>query len=161
MKHLRRLIILITALILVCVSCFSVDTPKNNNEIIQSKNDIQKLYYEEPKNITINGRDYLLSSLPDGKFGGEFITSVIGEGPKTFNPWTSKDATSTEIGGILYDGLLGTDVNTGEVIPNLAKSYEISPDKKSYQKNSFKRNNRKPERDYNQHYRHYRNCCFF
>jgi len=132
MKYLKKLVIIIVILVLICVSCFSVDRTNDNNEFQQIENQEQKLYYEEPKNITINGRDYLLSSLPVGKFGGEFITSTIGEGPKTFNPWTSKDATSSEIGGLLYDGLLRTDVNTGEVIPNLAKSYTISPDNKTY-----------------------------
>jgi len=132
MKHFKRLLILIAIIAAVCVSCFSADTQKANNEIQLTDTTEQKLYYKEPQSVMINGRDYLMSSLPTGKFGGEFITSVIGEGPKTFNPWTSKDATSTEIGGLLYDGLLGTDVNTGEVIPNLAKSYEISADKKTY-----------------------------
>ena len=132
MGYLRKLLILIAIVTLICVSCFSADRERDNADISQSIITDDNLYYEEPTSITINGRDYLLSSLPVGKFGGEFISSTIGEGPKTFNPWTSKDATSTEIGALLYDGLLGTDANTGEVIPNLAKFYEISDDKKSY-----------------------------
>lgn len=55
----------------------------------------------------------------------EFRTSVIGEGPKTFNPWESKDNTSSVLGGLMYDGLVGTDSYTGEVVPKLAKSFEI------------------------------------
>ncbi len=84
-----------------------------------------------PKNVTIKGIDYLQSQLPVGKFGGVFTTSIMGE-PKTFNPYNANDATSTELSEIMYDGLTQTDVTTGEVIPKLAKSFEILPDKKTY-----------------------------
>ena len=77
------------------------------------------------KNITINGIDYLQSQAPVGKFGGELIISTIGEGPKTFNPCNSKDATSSSMAGMMYDGLLTTDAKTGKVVPLLAKSFEI------------------------------------
>lgn len=77
------------------------------------------------KNITINGIDYLQSQAPVGKFGGELVISTIGEGPKTFNPCNSKDATSSSMAGMMYDGLLTTDAKTGKVVPLLAKSFEI------------------------------------
>lgn len=77
------------------------------------------------KNITINGIDYLQSQAPVGKFGGELIISTIGEGPKTFNPCNSKDATSSSMAGMMYDGLLTTDAKTGKVVPLLAKGFEI------------------------------------
>ncbi len=72
------------------------------------------------------------SQLPIGKFGGTFFTSTLGEGPQTFNPFNSKDALSSEIGDLLFDGLTMTDANTGEVIPKLAKSFEISDNGKKY-----------------------------
>ena len=58
---------------------------------------------------------------PMGKFGGELVISTIGEGPKTFNPCNSKDATSSAMAVLMYDGLLTTEPKTGEVIPLLAK----------------------------------------
>ena len=83
------------------------------------------------KNVTINGIDYLQSQLPIGIFGGVFTTSIMGE-PKTFNPYNANDATSAELSEIMYDGLTQTNVVSGEVIPKLAKSFEILPDKKTY-----------------------------
>ncbi len=81
---------------------------------------------------TIDGVDYLLSRSPAGKYGGVFVTSTIGEGPKTFNSWNSMDATSSLAADIMFDGLVTTDAYTGEVIPRLAKDIEILPDKKTY-----------------------------
>jgi len=85
----------------------------------------------QPKNVSIAGVDYLQSQLPVGKFGGTFATSIIGE-PKTFNPYNANDATSAELSEIMYDGLTQTDPTNGAVIPKLAKSFEILPDKKTY-----------------------------
>ena len=87
---------------------------------------------KEPESKTIDGVDFLTSRGKKGKFGGDIITSVIGEGPKTFNPFNSNDATSSTLSGIMYDGLLYTDPYTGEIRPKLAKSFEILPDKKTY-----------------------------
>lgn len=132
MEKIKKIIFLIIFISIIFVSCFSADSEKNTVVSEKSANSEQQLIYNEPQSITVNGRDFIMSSLPVGKFGGEFITSTIGEGPKTFNPWSAKDATSSEIGGLLYDSLLKTDANTGEVIPNLAKSYSISSDNNSY-----------------------------
>jgi len=84
-----------------------------------------------PVNKTINGVDYLQSNLPAGKFHGQYISYVMGE-VATFNPYNSSDATSSELSEIMYDGLVQTNPLNGEVIPKLAKSYTISPDKKTY-----------------------------
>ena len=83
------------------------------------------------KNVTIDGVDYLQSLLPVGKFGGKYTTSTVGD-PKTFNPFNANDATSAEFAEIMYDGLAMTDPSTGEVIPKLAKNFEVLPDKKTY-----------------------------
>ena len=90
------------------------------------------LDYPVPKTKTIDGVDYLQSQLPVGKFGGDFVTSTIGEGPKTFNPFTSTDATSSAMADMLYDGLFTSNPLTGEVIPKLAKSIEVKDDGKTY-----------------------------
>lgn len=127
-----KLLLAIILISLVTVSCFSID--KQPAQVVEREEtiDVHDFSYEEPQIITIDGIDYLQSQLPIGKFGGEFVSSTIGEGPKTFNLWTAKDNTSSEIGALMFDSLLTTDVNTGEVIPNMAKSIDISPDNCKY-----------------------------
>lgn len=72
--------------------------------------------------MTIDGVDYLVSRGEVGKFGGDIVTSTIGEGPKTFNPFNSNDATSSMLSSIMYDGLFYTDPYNGKVRPRLAKA---------------------------------------
>ena len=107
-------------------ACVRADIPENcvvkNNIAIEDN----IIYPANPKNIILNGIDYLQSQAPLGSFGGELILSTIGEGPKTFNPCNTKDATSASMAGILYDGLVTTNPLTGEVEPLLAKSFEIN-----------------------------------
>ena len=81
--------------------------------------------YSNPYIKTIDGVDYMVSTLPCGKFGGKFVTSTIGEGPKTFNPFTSTDATSSSMADMMYDGLFTSNPMTGKVVPKLAKSVEM------------------------------------
>lgn len=81
--------------------------------------------YSNPYTKTIDGVDYMVSTLPCGKFGGKFVTSTIGEGPKTFNPFTSTDATSSSMADMMYDGLFTSNPMTGKVVPKLAKSFEM------------------------------------
>ena len=109
-KFVKRLLLILIFVLLVCVSCFRIDTPPE---------------------FRINGIDYRLSTMPLGKFGGEFVTSEISD-PKTFNPFVSKDATSSAIGDMLYEGLIGSSPLKGDIVPVLAKSYEISDDKTTY-----------------------------
>ena len=102
---------------------------KPENVSVQKTADV---IYPEPVNITIDGIDYQQAQTPVGKYGGNIVVSTIGDGPKTFNPWESKDATSSAFGEMLYDGLTVTDVNTGKTIPKMAKSIEVLPDKLTY-----------------------------
>ena len=83
------------------------------------------VYPAKEKNVTINCVDYLQSQAPVGYFGGELIISTIGEGPKTFNPCNTKDSTSSSMAGLMYDGLVTTNPRTGEVEPQLAKSFTV------------------------------------
>ena len=76
-----------------CRFCIVRDTPFDVNKAQNEKTNVQVLEYPVPKNIKFNGVDYLQSQVPVGEFGGELITSIIGEGPKTFNPFNSKDNT--------------------------------------------------------------------
>ena len=125
MKKLSGIILLIFLLALCLKCCIRADIPETQvNKTITS--DIKNIVYPPGnKNVTINGIDYLQSQTPVGKYGGELVLSTIGEGPKTFNPCNTKDATSSTMAGMMYDGLLTTDPKDGKVIPLMAKSYQI------------------------------------
>lgn len=120
--------IILFALILFAVkACLVVDKnpelkPNNakkiDNALIPSSKSPFKTLYKD-------GVDYLVSRGEIGKYGGEFRSSIIGEGPKTFNSWEAKDNTSSTLSGLMFDGLVTTDAYTGEVIPKLAKSVEV------------------------------------
>ncbi len=131
-RRVFRAIFVILLVSVLCKACLVKDVPTTQNTIqAHSQNSINQ-NYPAPKNITINGIDYLQSQAPIGNFGGEIIFSSLGEGPKTFNPFNSKDNTSSTMSAIMYDGLLSTDPITGQPSPKLAKSYTISPDGKTY-----------------------------
>lgn len=128
-----RVLLVILFVAIVCKACLVKDIPAVN----KSGKNIQKdnllvSSYPSPKNVTINGVDYLQSQAPVGNFGGELITSTIGEGPKTFNPFNCKDNTSQIMSSVMFDGLLTTDPISGQPVPKLAKSFSISPDGKTY-----------------------------
>ncbi|MBY0545682.1 MAG: ABC transporter substrate-binding protein [Candidatus Obscuribacterales bacterium] len=67
-----------------------------------------------------------------GEFGGTMTVSTFGSGPKTFNVWSASDVESHGIGLLLFDPLIVPDAWTGQYIPRLAKSFEVSPDKCEY-----------------------------
>lgn len=132
MKKVFYILVICVVLSLFVKSCIKVDVADS----VETKKDFniqaETVFPAQSKNVTINGVDYLQSQAPLGKFGGNLISSTIGEGPKTFNPFNTKDATSATMAEIMYDGLFTTDAKTGDVIPKLAKSYSISPDGKTY-----------------------------
>lgn len=134
MKRVIYLIILIGILTACMPACLKRDTNFSQSEIpvvkeVQlDKYSLNKIF-PNPKTVTINGIDYLQSQLPVGDYGGRLITSTIGEGPKTFNPFTAKDATSSQMANMMYDGLVSMNPVTGEVIPKLAKSIEVKGNK--------------------------------
>ena len=132
MKRVIYVILVIILILSLLKACIRRDIPLANS--INSKPDILNTiqFPEDQKNITIKGIDYIQSQAPIGKFGGSITASTIGEGPKTFNPFNSKDNISTIMSEIMYDGLLTTHPITGKPIPKLAKSYSISDDGKEY-----------------------------
>jgi len=132
-RRFLRVLLVILLVGLLCKACLVKDTaPVTDIEIKPSESSRMSTQYPAPKNVTINGVDYLQSQAPVGSFGGELVSSTIGEGPKTFNPFNSKDNTSSTLASIMYDGLLTTDPVTGMPAPKLAKSYTISPDGRTY-----------------------------
>lgn len=79
-----------------------------------------------------HGEEFRVARGKVGRYGGTFYSSSIGEGPKTFNPWVSTDATSGQVGGMLVSGLVDIDAYNGQVVPALAKSVEVKPDNLTY-----------------------------
>lgn len=128
--YIVSILLFITAIL---ASCVRIDRPEA--EVEQGVSNKIVLQQHKPYPVqtkTIDGIDYLLSRSPSGKYGGTFVSSTIGEGPKTFNSWNSMDATSSLAADLMFDGLVSTDAYTGEIIPKLAKSIKVLPDKKTY-----------------------------
>jgi peptide/nickel transport system substrate-binding protein len=84
------------------------------------------------RTVEQNGVEMIEARGEIGRFGGMFSTSQIGDGPKTFNPWVSTDATSSTLGGMMFSGLVTTDAYTGDVLPYLAKAVKLGDDKMTY-----------------------------
>jgi peptide/nickel transport system substrate-binding protein len=57
----------------------------------------------------------------------ELIQAILSD-PKTFNTVISQDATSSSVGGMMFNGLVIQNPNTGEIEPALAESWEMSED---------------------------------
>lgn len=132
---MKKLVYTLIFVALLTGACFRIDRSSDienisHNGEVSSEN--KRADYQLSETVNIEGIDYRMSNLPIGKFGGQIVSSTIGEGPKTFNPWVAKDATSAQIGDLLYDPLLSSNPITGEVIPRLAKEFSVSSDKKTY-----------------------------
>lgn len=133
MKKVLYAVLIIIFVLFALKSCINADIPESQIKKQATIKQQQKVQFPpQAKTVTINGVDYLQSQAPVGKFGGALVSSTIGEGPKTFNPFNTKDATSATMAELMFDGLVTTKPDTGEVIPKLAKSFEISPDGKVY-----------------------------
>ena len=132
MKWVVYIILVLVIVMGLLKSCINRDIPETTSfqNTIQTTKEI--IYPEDQKTITIDGVDYLQSQAPVGNFGGTLTSSTIGEGPKTFNPFNSKDNISSIMSEIMYDGLLTTHPISGQPIPKLAKSFTISDDGKDY-----------------------------
>ena len=134
MKRIVYLVLILFIVAFALKGCLKKDRGFDDDVYLTDVRPLEVIKYdfEKPKNVTINGVDYLQARGEVGKFGGEIISSTIGEGPKTFNPFNANDNTSAQLSGIMYDGLVTTDPYDGTIIPKLAKDVEILPDKKTY-----------------------------
>jgi peptide/nickel transport system substrate-binding protein len=64
--------------------------------------------------------------------GGEFVDSNVND-IKTIHPLLADDADSLGTAGLIYDGLFGTDIRTGQPAPTgLADYWEVAPDRRTY-----------------------------
>ncbi len=71
--------------------------------------------------------DAEIAPFPPGQHGAIFVTTMPGD-INTLNPLISEDAASGAAISRFLEGLTTLDPETGEIIPRLAKSWEISPD---------------------------------
>lgn len=127
MKKAGYVILVLIFIAILAKACIIADTPTPITQE-KSKNTAteQIIYPQNQKNITIADVDYLQSQAGIGIYGGSLVASTIGEGPKTFNPFNTKDNISTMMSEIMYDGLLTTHPVTGQPIPKLAKSFSVN-----------------------------------
>src|SRR6059036_618269 len=70
-------------------------------------------------------------NIEPGQHGGRLVMAVFGE-PKTFNPVTANESSSTDIIDALFAGLVKTDYKTFEQSPALAESWKVADDKKTW-----------------------------
>ncbi len=127
MKKAGYVILVLIFIAILAKACIIADTPTPITQE-KSKNTAteQIIYPQNQKNITIADVDYLQSQAGIGIYGGSLVASTIGEGPKTFNPFNTKDNISAMMSEIMYDGLLTTHPVTGQPIPKLAKSFSVN-----------------------------------
>ena len=127
MKKAGYVILVLIFVALLAKACIIADTPTPiTQEKLSDINSEQVIYPQNQKNITVSGVDCLQSQAEIGKFGGSLVASTIGEGPKTFNPFNTKDNISAMMSEVMYDGLLTTHPVTGQPIPKLAKSFSVN-----------------------------------
>ncbi len=62
-----------------------------------------------------------------GTYGGNIILSTTSD-PRSFNPILAKETSTTVITSLIFEGLTRTDGVTLEILPNLAKFWEVSED---------------------------------
>ncbi|WP_018290817.1 ABC transporter substrate-binding protein [Verrucomicrobium sp. 3C] len=72
-----------------------------------------------------------VSPAQPGKRGGVFIEVSPGE-PSTFNWLVAEDASSASFLGLLFDGLTSYNPIREEVVPALAKSWEVGADSRTF-----------------------------
>ncbi len=132
LKRILLLLVLVLGVGVLSLSRWGI--PQPNAQEALPLNDIERFkppttvpYYEAKR---LNGKDVLVSPYALGQFGGTLYQAVLGEGPKTLNPWASFDATSSAMGSMLTCQPVQTHAHTGETLPWIAKSFTISPDKK-------------------------------
>lgn len=75
--------------------------------------------------------DALVMDFPSGAFGARMIETMAGD-IATLNPLVNESSSGSAVISRILDSLVTLDPHTGEVIPNLAKSWDISDDNLEY-----------------------------
>ncbi|MEI7475456.1 MAG: ABC transporter substrate-binding protein [bacterium] len=134
-KRIGMIALIILIILLLIKACVNADIEEKSFNNTEKENALSVTKQRSPgnfKTVEINGVEYKQARGEVGQFGGTLVSSSIGEGPKTFNPWVSKDATSGEMSDLMFDGLVNTDAYTGEVNPQLAKEIKVDKSGKVY-----------------------------
>ena len=66
-----------------------------------------------------------------GQPGGRLVIATFGE-PKTFNPITANESSSTDIIRFLFAGFMNFDLAKQEATPWMAESWKVEPDQKTW-----------------------------
>ena len=133
-KKVLYIFLIICFFVFCLTSCLHRDIPENEDKTSDISSETSIFSKAKPpfEIKEINGTEYIIARGEIGKYGGILTNSTIGEGPKTFNIWNSKDATSSSLAGMMFEGLFSSDAYTGEVIPRLAKKVDIDKTGKIY-----------------------------
>jgi peptide/nickel transport system substrate-binding protein len=111
-------------LFLFLVSACTVKEPAQQNKIKLQKFASTGQY--QTSTIVKNNIEYKqLLSGQVGKYGGTLVLGLGGSGPKTFNPWAATDSTSSSVASLMFAGLVERDPWNGDIVPNLARSFDI------------------------------------
>jgi peptide/nickel transport system substrate-binding protein len=81
--------------------------------------------------IGLEDKDWGMKELEPGLPGGEVVYAATAL-PKTFNDLIADETSSTDVTGNLMEGLTDISPATGILVPALAKSWDISEDKKTF-----------------------------
>ncbi len=65
------------------------------------------------------------------KYGGQLVLATVSD-PKSFNPIVTKEANVSSLMGLVFEGLTRTNGVTTEVEPNLAESWEVNENGKTW-----------------------------
>jgi peptide/nickel transport system substrate-binding protein len=73
----------------------------------------------------------VVANVEPGQYGGRLVIAVFGE-PKTFNPITANESSSTDIIRFLFGALTTLDLATQEIAPSIAESWSVADDQKTW-----------------------------
>ena len=75
---------------------------------------------------------YPVTDIQPGKRGGSFTFVSFGEGPKSFNPITTNESSSSDITGRMFESLIGYDNAKQAYVPGLLKEWYMEADKRNW-----------------------------
>lgn len=121
--------------------CIGGDPEEEDNSIrdIKKEDDSAAENKTEEAFITINGVGYYdwtiytmgKGNRPEGGYAKEMVLSSISD-PKTLNPVIANETSSSVAFAWVFEGLTDVDTVTQQVVPSLAKSWEIGEDGQTY-----------------------------
>ncbi len=99
---------------------------RNNRNILNFKDTAKKLLILLVVFLCVDHLSFAQETTFD-KHGGQLVFTATSD-PRSFNPIIAKESSSSGVVGYLFEGLTKIDGITLEVLPSLAKSWEISRD---------------------------------